>query len=91
MSNNKIDISFPTGNALWALLLSQARQEAKLTQLQEMLEEVYAEVKNEDLIEVKKELDQNMEQLHQERFRTILQEVGISNKAIEIALENMTD
>lgn len=91
MSNNKIDISFPTGNALWALLVSQARQEAKLTQMQEMLEEVYSEVKNEDPAEVKKQLDQNMEQFHRDRFRTILKDVGISNKTIEIALESIKD
>lgn len=59
--------------------------------MQDMLEELYAEIKNEDLAEVKKELDQNMEQIHQERFRTILQEVGISNKAIELALESIED
>ncbi|WP_073068221.1 hypothetical protein [Fodinibius roseus] len=91
MSNNKIDLSFPTGKALWTLLVSQDRQEAKLTHIQEMLEEVYAEGKNEDIEEVRKRLDQTNEKLHQKKLRTILKEVGISNKTIEIALENIFD
>ncbi|SHG52281.1 hypothetical protein SAMN05443144_13216 [Fodinibius roseus] len=56
-----------------------------------MLEEVYAEGKNEDIEEVRKRLDQTNEKLHQKKLRTILKEVGISNKTIEIALENIFD
>lgn len=89
MSNNKIDLYFPKGEALWALLISQARQEAKLTYIQEMLEEVYADCRNEDCAEVRKRFDQMNEKLQQEKLRTILKEVGISNKAIELALESM--
>lgn len=73
-----MDLSFSTGQALWALLTSQARKEAELEQLKRMLEEIYADIKNEDPDELKAKNTENINNLYQEKLRLVFADAGMS-------------
>lgn len=84
-----MDLSFSTGQAFWALLTSQARKEAELEQLKGMVEEIYADIKNEDLDELKAKSSETFNNLYQKKLRLVFSDAGMNKQNIDTILDQV--
>jgi|GEM_PF-1490736 peptidyl-tRNA hydrolase len=71
------------GKGFIALFVAQAQQTAALTQIQSMMEELYAEQKGQKLEEVRQRVKKANVEAYTESLKSILEDAGLDKELID--------
>jgi transcription termination factor NusB len=75
--------SMSIGKGFIALFVAQAQQNAMLTQIQSMIEELYAEQNDEKLEDVRKRVKDANVEAYTQTLRSILENAGVDKDIID--------